>query len=141
MNKKCDCTFHSGDRALLVHVKDDGSTVLVPVSVVRPIHRVVLKVHGPKELIDPWTDQRRTELYCYVVQSDRGGTLHVAPGALRPDTALDRIAIAIGGGTSIEEKSLDEIRTLSWPLQSLRTGEVNALFSRPVVGQPMIPPH
>ena len=78
--------FQLGDPALLT-LQRGSRKVIVPV--------VVSKVWHDLELDTETSAPMKCTISSYGVSSGRGGELRVEPGALRPDTILDRIAAAL----------------------------------------------
>jgi hypothetical protein len=77
--------FSVGDRVLFTYIKGPRK-VVVPV--------VIAKVGvWLGEISDG--DLVNVEVLSYMVTSGRGGELRVDPSELRPDTVLDRIAVAL----------------------------------------------
>lgn len=69
--------FESDSRALLYYKKPDGTYLIVPVTVVRPV-----------------TDQH-ISVRRYLIKSDNGGALIMAESDLRPATALDLMVLEL----------------------------------------------
>lgn len=75
-----------GVRVLYTYTRK-GRRVVVPVRIMR-ISSALVTPRGSKLPPD-------VEITSYIVSSGRGGELRVSAGELRPDTALDRIVVAL----------------------------------------------